>query len=136
MLLANLSVDFSWELRADGNALCLLEQPFLEQVLYLQIMLHFDQLEDSELAILVSDLEEDGVFFYFNLEYLRVGGVEQRELVVKVVDLYFVHGLLGLDFDDIIAKELQHFLLSFERVIVLFLWLGLEEAFEAVLLFF
>ena len=136
MLLANLSVDFSWELRTDSNALCLLEQPFLEQVLYLQIMLHFDQLEDSELAILVSDLEEDGVLFYFNLEYLRVGGVEQRELVVKVVYLYFVHGLLGLDFDDIIAKELQHFLLSFERVIVLFLWLSLEEAFETVLLFF
>lgn len=96
MLLANLSVDFSWELCADSNALSLLEQSFLEQVLYLQIMLHFDQLEDSELAILVSDLEEDGVLFNFNLEYLRVGGVEQRELVVKVVYLCFVHGLLNI----------------------------------------
>jgi len=45
-------------------------------------MLLFDQSDYSKLAILVFVLDEDSV--------------EQRELVVKVVYLCFVHGLLNI----------------------------------------
>lgn len=125
MLLADFSYGFFWEVGAFGDALGLLEQAFFEQVLNLDVVLHFDQLVDAELARLLSHLHEYRVFFHLNLEDLRVACIKERKLVVEVVNLYFVQALFVFNLYYVkgtlafIKEKLEHFLVALQFLVVL-----------------
>ena len=93
-------------------------------------MFHLCELIDRQFAILFSHLHEDGVLFHLNLVDLGVGSIEERQLVIEVVDLDLVNLLLSLDLDDEVVEELQDLFVPVEREIVLLILYHLREASE------
>lgn len=97
-------------------------------------MLHFNELEYCKFTILVSNLQKYSVLLNFNLENLRVSGIEKRQLIIKVINLYLINILLSLDFDNIAPKELNNLLLSLQRIVILLFMLQLRETLDTMLL--
>lgn len=77
MLLTYLCIYLSRKFGADCNALGLLEKSLLQQVLYLQVVLHLNELEHSKLPVFVHHLQEYGFLLNLNLKDLRIRRVKQ-----------------------------------------------------------
>ena len=127
MLFANFSVYFSGKLSLNCDSLCFFKHCFLEKQLNLDVVLQLCQLVHSKSPVFLLDKHLNRLcsqtkilvswfpLFCLNLhlQNLQIACVEQRKLIIEIVNLNFIVVFLGLDFNHIIVEKFYHVFLSF-----------------------
>lgn len=91
VLLRDLCADFTWKVCPLCNHLRFLEHGLLEEVLYFDVVVFLNELDDECLVLLVLHQQEDHVVLDFHLDDLLVRGVKYGQLVFEVADLDLIH---------------------------------------------
>ena len=145
MLLTNFSINFSWKTCTNCDTLCFFEHRFFQKTFNFQVVFHFCKLVHHHLTILVIYKHVNRrrlqqlvliltlLSFHLNLDDGWEASIEQRQFIIKIVNLNFIHLLLSFNFNYIVVIKLYDFLFAVERVVVFFLTFGLNKRLNLML---